>query len=581
MKEAKDGLSGIESQLIAISNIPLESRESVVRVQREAEVFLPLKEIATGSEKGSHDRMFFEMVITNADWRLALGQQTMNTHRTAQTFNEIRQLISSGIYLTVPFFFAKVRDIWSAPIGSLDHIASEYHQSAMVANPVRPLAPSSKENVNSTIPPVKRSGTKVFEDTITAKQFKDLSAEVGQIRAAMLRMEAFLTKLQRQEFRKKNTNHAAHIAISKQSKQKTTNKQKVRAITTSFHAGYDSEDSSTEQHTAALAMTMEPIPTFMPVAYGTQNSPLDSISKPASFTNPIGFTNPDHGLFIPRPVIVQEGAGDIVDEAPVSVESILFEHAQRLLRGEPADIMDSQNIEQVNHIQAPTLAGRQYDSDGDTIPELISSDDEQNEDQEDDTRPSPPPSPPNSTSFKLFRPDQRLTRRMTHLAKFSIPSIAYPPAADDDASPASPVITSVPSIDAEPINQDDDIVVERRKVPRIALARKTARSRSLGNDETNVKVPKFLPVRISPSLVMEPGYMTTGIGERIIRDFITEQRTILAQASADDIAPAARVLETFNRTFDAFDDRHYGPLGPPRIYHPELVPDIGGHPGDM
>ena len=115
----------------------------------------------------------------------------MNTHRTAQTFNEIRQLISSGIYLTVPFFFAKVRDIWSAPIGSLDHIASEYHQSAMVANPVRPLAPSSKENVNSTIPPVKRSGTTVFDDTITAKQFKDLSAEVGQIRAVMLRMEAF------------------------------------------------------------------------------------------------------------------------------------------------------------------------------------------------------------------------------------------------------------------------------------------------------------------------------------------------------------------------------------------------------
>ena len=263
------------------------------------------------------------------------------------------------------------------------------------------------------------------------------------------------------------------------------------------------------------------------------------------------------------------------------MQSILVEHAQRLLRGEPADIMGSQNIEQVNHIQAPTLAGRHYDSDGDTIPELISSDDEHNEDQEDDTRPSPPPSPPNSTSFKLFRPDQRLTRRMTHLAKFSIPSIAYPPATDDDASPASPVITSVPSIDAEPINQDDDIVVERRKVPRIALARKTARSRSLGNDEPNVKVPKFLPVRISPSLVMEPGYMTTGIGERIIRDFITEQRTILAQASADDIAPAARVLETFNCTFDAFDDRHYGPLGPPRIYHPEPVPDIGGHPGDM
>ena len=120
----------------------------MVRVQREAEVFLPLKEIATGSEKGSHDRMFFEMVITNADRRLASGQQTMNTHRTAQTFNEIRQLISSGIYLTVPFFFAKVRDIWSALIGSLDHIASEYHQSAMLANPVRPLAPSSKENVN-------------------------------------------------------------------------------------------------------------------------------------------------------------------------------------------------------------------------------------------------------------------------------------------------------------------------------------------------------------------------------------------------------------------------------------------------
>ncbi len=80
LKGAKRDSTGIDARLSTIAASPMDSREAVANMLLEADIFLALKQIATGSPEGAHDRAFFEKVISHGEMRLANGTQTVNTY---------------------------------------------------------------------------------------------------------------------------------------------------------------------------------------------------------------------------------------------------------------------------------------------------------------------------------------------------------------------------------------------------------------------------------------------------------------------------------------------------------------------
>ncbi len=90
---------------------------------------------------------------------------------------------------------------------------------------------------------------------------------------------------------------------------------------------------------------------------------------------------------------------------------------------------------------------------------------------------------------------------MAHLVKFNIPTFAFPPATDGDASPASTSMTSAPLIDEDTVDQDDALAAEFSKQPKIVLACSSAIHHPLvqykEQGKPNVQVPETFSKHVS------------------------------------------------------------------------------------
>ena len=232
----------------------------------------------------------------------------------------------------------------------------------------------------------------------------------------------------------------------------------------------------------------------------------------------------------------------------------------------------------------PRIAEFQYDSDSndDRPPELVSGSDEEAKDKNDgdDVQPLPPPSPPMATSCKLFRDDQRLTRSMAHVAKFNIPDIAFPPATDDDVSPAPAAVTLTPPIDPTSMSQDDTPGKLRRRAPRITLSRRqTNYVQRAEHEDTDPKAPYIARHPHSgPSLIVDAGMWLAGHEEHLIFNFAKERRAIFAQDPSDKENLTVAAFENMATVFEI----HRPHRASDRIHRPDYVAgDDHDHPGDM
>ena len=68
----------------------MDNREAIAQMAFEAEIFLALKAISTGTPDGTSDRNFFEKVLSHGESRLANGLIKVNTYCIAQACHDLR-----------------------------------------------------------------------------------------------------------------------------------------------------------------------------------------------------------------------------------------------------------------------------------------------------------------------------------------------------------------------------------------------------------------------------------------------------------------------------------------------------------
>jgi hypothetical protein len=275
-----------------------------------------------------------------------------------------------------------------------------------------------KENMN-----LQPKRVTLSDEPITKKQFQDMMADFGQVRASTVRMEIFLkehiTTHQRgnQNTKKKpqyqaSQNHVAGLAATQNGKKRFSSKQKAQELKKTFPTKYDSDSSSAEeqqqeQHFAKLAFAIQPMLEFNRIAYGLKLSPNQIGIKRTKLNSA------DQGIFPLSPAVASSegnmqgnmhsinygydvvGSVIISPASDVSSCSSLVDHAECIIIGEPPITGKIANFQRSSYVE------RTHDSNGNPIPALESCTDEYDQppplmdsgdiDGNDGNQPPPPP----------------------------------------------------------------------------------------------------------------------------------------------------------------------------------------------
>ena len=189
LKMAKSDPTGIDEQLSFIAAMSVDNREAIAQMAFEAEIFLALKAISTGTPDGTSDRNFFEKVLSHGESRLANGLIKVNTHRIAQACHDLRLLIAKGEPVNRTRFFGKLQDVWMAQLTSVvrESTIDHSHVAMIAMQQPRQVNQHGKENMN---PQPKRNVS--LDDPMNKKQFQDMMSEIGQILSSILLVDNYI-----------------------------------------------------------------------------------------------------------------------------------------------------------------------------------------------------------------------------------------------------------------------------------------------------------------------------------------------------------------------------------------------------